>query len=44
MMPANNLSGVVDANEQLFVGAVDTGDKHKVANIFANFRKYSEPL
>jgi hypothetical protein len=27
---------------QLIAGVVDTGEKHKVVNISANFRKYSQ--
>jgi hypothetical protein len=33
---------VVDDNISLLDGVVNTGDKHKVANISANFRKKSK--
>jgi hypothetical protein len=31
------IASVVDIGEQLFVGVNNTGDKHKVAKIFATF-------
>jgi hypothetical protein len=31
------IAGVIDANEQLVTGMVDTGDKYAFKNISANF-------
>jgi hypothetical protein len=31
------IASIVDTSEQLIFGIVDTGDKHKVANISENF-------
>jgi hypothetical protein len=33
------VTGAVSSGEQLIAGVVDTGDKHKVSNNSANFRK-----
>jgi hypothetical protein len=34
-----SMAGVNDTGDKLFTGVVDTCDKHKVANTFANFGK-----
>jgi len=36
------IAGVIDANEQLVTGVVDTGDKYSFANISANFEKFEK--
>ncbi len=36
------IAGIIDTGDQLIAGVVVTGDKHKVLNIFANFRKHSK--
>ncbi len=36
------ITGVIDISGKLMAGVVDTGDKHNVANISANFHKKFE--
>ncbi len=34
-----SIAGAIDTGEKLMAGVVDTGNKHKVANISPNFHK-----